>query len=103
MIKILVRRDDPEQQIELVRWQETLRGWWGMTATMLANHRAPCLFPNIVWQEISVEGTLKTLTTERLGEAAIRTVKSMTPKEKAKLRALLDFNLKIPRNLGRIQ
>ena len=52
MIKILVRRDDPEQQIELVRWQETLRGWWGMTATMIANHRAPCLFPDIVWQEI---------------------------------------------------
>jgi len=56
MIKILVRRDDPEQRIELVRWQETLRGFWGFTATMLTNHRAPCLFPRTTWREISESG-----------------------------------------------
>jgi hypothetical protein len=55
-VKILVRLDDPEQRIELVRWQHTLRGWWGFTTTMLANHRAPCLFPRTVWQEISNAG-----------------------------------------------
>ena len=91
MIKILVRRDDPEQQIELVRWQETVRGWWGMTATMLANHRAPCLFPNIVWQEVAVVTAEKThLTTEQLAEAAIQTVKQMSPAEKARLRKILN-------------
>jgi hypothetical protein len=54
MTKILVRKDDPEQRIELVRWQETLRGYWGYTQTMITNHRAPCLFPYSVWREIGV-------------------------------------------------
>ena len=95
MTKILVRRDDPEQQIKLVRWQETLRGWWGMTATMIANHRAPCLFPNIVWQEIAVATAEKAhLTTEQLGEAAIRTAKQMSPAEKARTRKILDASLR---------
>jgi hypothetical protein len=56
MIRILVRKDDPEQRIELVRWQVTLRGFWGFTATMIANHRAPCLFPRTAWSEISESG-----------------------------------------------
>ena len=42
MTKILVRKDDPDYRIELVRWQVTLRGFFGYTATMLANRRAPC-------------------------------------------------------------
>jgi hypothetical protein len=54
MIKILVRRDDPGQRIELVQWQDTLGGFWGITATMLANHRTPCLFPRTTWVEIGV-------------------------------------------------
>ena len=45
MTKILVRKDDPEQRIELVRWQVTLRGYWGYTQTMITNHRAPCFLP----------------------------------------------------------
>jgi len=50
-VKILVRRDDPEQRIELVRWQHTLRGWFGFTQTMFTNRRAPCLFPRAVWSD----------------------------------------------------
>jgi hypothetical protein len=56
MPKILVRKDDPEQRIELVRWQHTLRGWFGFTATMLTNRRAPALFPNVTWKEVSDSG-----------------------------------------------
>ena len=56
MTKILVRKDDPEYRIDLVRWQATLRGFWGFTATMLANRRAPCLFPHCSWKEISESG-----------------------------------------------
>jgi hypothetical protein len=47
---ILVRRDDPEVVIELVKYQVTLRGYWGVTATMIANHRTPCLFPRTTWE-----------------------------------------------------
>jgi hypothetical protein len=47
---ILVRREDPEQIVELVRWQTTLRGWFGYTETMLANHRTPALFLNSIWK-----------------------------------------------------
>jgi len=54
--KILVRKDDRTQQIELVRWHDALRGWFGYTATMLANHRAPALFPRCTWKEISESG-----------------------------------------------
>ena len=32
MTKILVRKDDPEYQIELVRYQEISRGWFGYTS-----------------------------------------------------------------------
>jgi hypothetical protein len=56
MTKILMRRDDPDQRIELVRWQETLRGFWGFTATMLTNRRTPCFFPRDTWTEISDSG-----------------------------------------------
>ena len=32
--KILARKDNPDQRIELVRWHEgTLRGWFGFTAS----------------------------------------------------------------------
>jgi hypothetical protein len=56
MVNILVRKDDPEQRIELVKWQVTLRGFFGYTPTMLTHHRAPCLFPHCVWKEISESG-----------------------------------------------
>jgi len=56
MPKILTRKDDPEYRIELVRWHDTLRGWFGFTATMLANRRAFALFPNCTWKEISNTG-----------------------------------------------
>jgi hypothetical protein len=52
MVKILARRDDPDYIIALVRWQDVSHGWWGYTATILANHRAPCLFPRSTWQEV---------------------------------------------------
>jgi hypothetical protein len=53
---ILIRRDDPEQTVTLVRWQNWpqgrggFAGWWGQTATMIAIHRTPCMFPDGVWQ-----------------------------------------------------
>jgi hypothetical protein len=56
MTKILVRRDDPEQRIELVKWQDVSRGWWGYTQTMITNRRAPALFPRDTWKEISNAG-----------------------------------------------
>ncbi len=56
MTKLLVRKDDPEQRIELVRWQSISRGWWGMTATMITNRRTPCVFPRDTWKEISEAG-----------------------------------------------
>jgi hypothetical protein len=56
MPKILVRKDDPEQRIELIRGHATLRGWFGYTRTMLANRRATALFPNCTWKEISKSG-----------------------------------------------
>ena len=56
MTKILVRKDDPEQRIELVRWHDESRGWFGYTRTMLTNRRTPCLFPRDTWTEISESG-----------------------------------------------
>jgi hypothetical protein len=56
MIKILVRRDDPEQRIELVKWQTVSRGWFGLTNTMISNRRTPAIFPRDVWEEISNTG-----------------------------------------------
>ena len=56
MTNILIRKDDPDYRIELVRWQVTLRGFFGYTATMLANRRAPALFPRCTWAEISESG-----------------------------------------------
>ena len=56
MTKILVRKDDPDYRIELVRRQDVSRGWWGMTATMITNRRAPCVFPRDTWTEISESG-----------------------------------------------
>jgi hypothetical protein len=56
MVKLLIRKDDPEQRIELVRWQVTLRGWFGFTAMMITNRRAPGLFPRCTWEEISNTG-----------------------------------------------
>lgn len=53
---ILIRRDDPEQIVTLVRWQNRpqgrggFAGWWGQTATMIGNHRTPCMFPESVWR-----------------------------------------------------
>ena len=47
---ILARKDEPDYQIELVRWQAVPRGWWGYTATMLRNHRTPCVFVRDTWQ-----------------------------------------------------
>lgn len=47
---VLVRHDDPEVKIELVRWQIALRGFFGYTRTMVLNHRTPVLFPNSVWK-----------------------------------------------------
>jgi hypothetical protein len=46
----LVRKDEPEYKIELIRWHEHIHGWWGYTQQMVINHRTPCLFPNRVWQ-----------------------------------------------------
>ena len=49
---ILIRRDDPEQTVTLVRWQNWphgrsgFSGWWGQTATMITNHRTPYMFPD---------------------------------------------------------
>lgn len=48
---ILVRRDDSDYKVELVRWQVWLHGFWGYTRSMLINHRTPCLFPKSVWRE----------------------------------------------------
>jgi hypothetical protein len=59
MTKILVRKDDPEQRIELVKWQDVSRGWFGYTASMLTNHRTPAIFPRTTWQEISEAGDKK--------------------------------------------
>lgn len=59
MPKSLVRKDDPEYRIELVRWQNISRGWFGYTNTMLLNHRTPCVFPRDVWTEISDSGGTK--------------------------------------------
>lgn len=59
MVKVLVRKDDPERRIELVRWQEVSRGWFGYTQTMIANHRMPAIFPRTTWQEISESGGTK--------------------------------------------
>jgi hypothetical protein len=56
MTKILVRKDDPEYRIELVRYQEISRGWFGYTRTMIANRRAPAIFPRDTWTEISKSG-----------------------------------------------
>ena len=56
MTKILVRKDDPEYQIELVRYQEISREWFGLTNTMITNHRAPAIFPRDTWREISESG-----------------------------------------------
>jgi hypothetical protein len=43
----LARRDAPGMKIELVRWQVTLRGFFGYTQTMLDMHRTPALYS--VW------------------------------------------------------
>jgi hypothetical protein len=59
MTKILVRRDDPEQRIELVKWQDVLRGWSGYTASMLTNQRTPAIFPRTTLREISESGDKK--------------------------------------------
>ena len=53
---ILVRRDNSEETVTLVRWQDWpngrsgFSGWWGLTKTMIANHRTPCMFPESVWR-----------------------------------------------------
>jgi hypothetical protein len=58
---ILVRIDDPDYKIELVRWQpwphgrNGFSGFWGYTQTMLDNHRAPAMFPDSVWQLLADE------------------------------------------------
>jgi hypothetical protein len=54
--KILVRKDDPEYRIELVKWQPISRGWFGLTNTMISNRRAPAIFPRTTWREISNSG-----------------------------------------------
>ena len=59
MTKILVRRDDSEQRIELVRWQDVSRGWFGYTQTMITNHRTPAIFPRTTWTETSESGDAK--------------------------------------------
>lgn len=59
MTKILIRKDDPDYRIELVRYQEVSRGWFGYTNTMLANHRTPCVFPRDTWTESSESGDAK--------------------------------------------
>ncbi|MGB8801388.1 MAG: hypothetical protein WCC97_11920 [Candidatus Acidiferrales bacterium] len=56
MTKILVRKDDPDYRVELVRWQDVSRGWFGYTASMLLNHRTPAIFPRTTWNEISESG-----------------------------------------------
>jgi hypothetical protein len=56
MSLILVRRDDPEQTVTLVKWQDWphgrsgFAGWWGLTETMVKNRRTPCMFPDSVWE-----------------------------------------------------
>ena len=56
MTKILVRKDDPDYRIELVRWHKTVRGWFGLTNTMISNRCTPLIFPRDVWEEISNTG-----------------------------------------------
>jgi hypothetical protein len=51
----LVRRDDAQVKIELVRWQITLRGFFGYTKTMILQHRTPTLFPKSVWRAVNEE------------------------------------------------
>jgi hypothetical protein len=47
---ILIRRDDPDYKVELVRWQNWLHGYWGYTRQMIRNHRTAALFLKSVWQ-----------------------------------------------------
>jgi hypothetical protein len=52
----LVRKDDPEQTVTLIRWQEWphgrngFSGWWGISARMILNHQTPCMFRDSAWQ-----------------------------------------------------
>lgn len=46
----LVRIDNPESKITLIRWVEHFHGWWGYSQKIVDNHRTACLFPNCVWR-----------------------------------------------------
>lgn len=53
---VLVRIDEPEYKIALVRFHDHFAGWFGYTARMLENRRCPCLFPKAVWRIDKTEG-----------------------------------------------
>lgn len=53
---ILVRRDDPEQTVTLVKsqdWRHGRSGFcgiWRLTQSMINDHRTPCMFPDSLWE-----------------------------------------------------
>jgi hypothetical protein len=55
----LVRIDDPDYKVELVRWQDWpngrsgFAGWWGYTQQMIENRHTPCLFPSATWRVLN--------------------------------------------------
>jgi hypothetical protein len=52
---VLVRRDDPESKVELLRWQPCQWGWFGYSRQMILNRRRPAIFLRSVWEPIETK------------------------------------------------